>query len=225
MAKRILEAVLAGRMILTPLRDVGSKLVKEERAEFERMQAALERADVHALSVDKMVKQAIAKSKLADEAQDAATLALASRLIGDDFDRHNPFKVFGLGSPSLVVKKTTVSQAQTLVRLAAAVEADPRAKTESKKAARVAAAAANAALEANSQKVQAHLARTKLRIEEDQLATDWQHALTNVREALRYADHKEDTELYEVVFAELNHAKRSSKAKAVTSPEPVAPVI
>ncbi len=224
MAKKILEAVLAGRMILTSLRAVTSKYVKEERAAFERAQDALEGADARARTVDKEVKEAVDRSRLADQAQDDATHALAARLAGDDFDRRNPFKVLGVVSPSVLVTKAPVVQAQTLLRMAQELEADPSAKAESQKAALTAAAAANAVLEANKQKAQANLTRSKRRIEDQHLTVEWQQALTNLREALRYADNREGTDVYDFVFAQLNEAKAQAKRRVAVS-EPVAPVI
>lgn len=207
-----------GRLMLAAVQALTSKFVKGAKVAFLKTHSELEEAERAVVETDAVVQKAVIGAEAADEAQDRATLDLATKLSGDGFGRSNPFKAFGSRSPSELCAKGQVPQASLLVALAAKVAQHPDASPDSKKAAAQVASKAKAMGLAATARTKALKARAAAVDARDALVPASQAALAALREALRYADRVEGTSTYDDVFG----ATPKTKAKKKKSdPAPV----
>jgi hypothetical protein len=108
--------------------------------------------------------------------------------------------------------------------LCAQVEASPRAKAGSKKAARAVLVASQATVEVDHASKMARVERHKAIEARDALVPAWHSALTKLRLAIRYGDEHEGTLNYEKVFGDLAPSPARKKlADPVPAPVPSAP--
>ncbi len=216
--------LLVGRMILGPLQGLTSKLVKKARAGFLKVHQALEVAETAVDDAESAAHASGLAVAEADAAQDASVGVLATALSGDGFGRLNPFKGFGVSSPSKLCAMGTLDEANTLMALAQAVAAHPEARADSRRA----AIAANRAAQAAKTAVQRHQknveARSKaITLRDQTLPMEWKEAFNNLKAAVRYADITEGTSHYDMVFALAN--KRLWRKKDASVPVVDDPVI
>lgn len=217
MSHSIGQLLSFGRLMLAAVQALTSKFVKGAKATFLKTQGELEEAERQVVKTDAVVEKAFIEAEAADEAQDRATLELATKLSGDGFGRTNPFKAFDAPSPSELCAKGQVPQANLLLALAPKVAQHPDASAASKKAAAHVAATAKTMRTAAIARTKALKARAAAVDARDALMPATQQALTALREALRYADRSEGTSTYDDVFG----AMPKPKVKKKNDPAPV----
>jgi len=207
--------LVKGRLIVGPLEAVRSKYSKDARAAFFKAQGELEEADQRVVIADKAVADAGANLTAADDVQDAAALDLAVKLVGDGFNRSNPFKAFDAKSPSELVNLGFVNEAKLLIALAGKVAQHPQVGAEAKKTASEMSAAAEAVRDAAKQQSKALKARSEAFAQRDSsLPEQWQQALTDLRTTLKYSDYVEHTTTYDEVFADVPKSEVVKKKKS-----------
>ncbi len=211
-SKYAVALLVVGQLIVRALRAITSKFSKDERLRFVAVQAAFESIAERVKVAEQALREASARAALADEAQDNATRTLAEALAAEGFDRFNPFKVFGLPSPTAISRQDELGQATTLKLLAKKVLEHPDAKVRSRKAAVAAQKTADAMVEAVAAHAAASSEHAALMAERNHsLPEEWRSALAELKAAIRYGDMKEKTKNYDAVFGGLPKARKGKK--------------
>ena len=209
MQNRTGALLMMGRLIVVSLDFVKSKLAKEACLAFIDAQNALDEANQQVRRADRVVREATQALTAADALQDSATYKLASSLAAEGGDRISPFKQFGVTSASKLVRRGHVQQAHALGRLAERVLSSNTASQASRAAAQAMAEAANGVLAASAQRAVAVVKRDQaIKARDTSLPGVWRRALSDLRLSIRFADAREGTNIYQVVFASLGQSKK-----------------
>ena len=219
MATNTLSMLALGRLIIAALSAVTSKCTLAARDAFTKAYLALVEAEATVKSAERSVALAAQAVRAADEAQDRATLDLATKMSGDGFGRLNPFKAFGVVNPSRLVIQGHVAQANVLIALAEHVSAHPDASPQTKKAVAVVDRAARAVKKTENTRQAAVKRRADaIHARDASLPNAFSTALADLRAAIRYSDYLEKTAHYPEVFGGLRKVRAKKSRPAVQDP-------
>lgn len=191
--------VSMGKAIEQSLSRNSSKLVKPERDAFVRAQRLLEAAQAEVERHLATLGASVASVRAADEAYDQAALSLASKLAGAGYSRINPFAAFASVSPSRLSELGVNAEVQAALALVKKVVAAPVAD-DVKRAAEGLSRAADTLAAAEQVRHEAEVGHRAAIESRNEVSPQWQTAVTGLRNALRFVDGREGTNLYERVF-------------------------
>ncbi len=205
-----------GHDISTGVTAVTSKLATRAREAFMQAYTALAQAEAAVKAAATVVELATQRCQRADEEQGRAALELATKMSGDGFGRHNPFKSFNITNPSKTCNLAQADEAVVLIALAARVIVHHKSSPATKQAAAAVERAARAMHLAEAARSEALNRRAAaIAHREGEVHTAYTVALSNLRAAIKYVDSVEQTAHYRNVFPRVAGPK--NKAKPVSS--------
>ncbi len=191
-----------GDTVVQRLAALGPKGAVKQRRVFERVHAALARADDRVHAAEDALFAVLDEAGPLDVEQDRLVRELEEHLIAEGFPRVNPFIHLGFKPPAEIVRMPDEAEARLVMRLAAETLATRTSGPPAKATARALGRAAAAVLAGLEKKHRAEEALRRAVRARDEVFHAWDAALAGLRTALRAAHVKGGTRMYREVFGE-----------------------
>jgi hypothetical protein len=212
-----------GQEVLLAAKQVDTKPVVKRFTAFRTCQSAYVRHDEKVKRAVEAETEQERRLGEKDAAQDEAVDGLAASLAGDGLPRTNPFKPFGVASPSVLKITDAVEEAKTIIKLAGKIAKYAGASARSRAAAKKAANAARAVLAAAEPLPALRKKVTAAMTARGALAPAWEKAFAVLKRAARTAQDDGAPGLYDALFVRAT-AKATKKGKG-TKRTPAQPAI